>query len=237
MESVINLVKNTWGLYRSHVSLFIGYSAWMLIPMIFNVLLTITFGSDYTYITEPIVLTLDIIIITWVVISLIQAVSLIKSKKRIDPRKLSATSWKLAAPFLLLAILTAILTIVGLALLIVPGIIFTIYVTFASTILVLENAKIIDSIKKSFALVKNRFWTILHRLIIGNLILILPYLFIMLVIAGTLLIAHNGDIDSLINSPATLIEQILVRIVDICLVPLFVIFGVLLYQNAKKTQS
>ncbi len=237
MEPVFTLVKNTWGLYRSHVSLFIGYSTWMLIPMVLNVLLTVTFGADYTYIIEPIVLVLDILIMTWVIISLIQVTPLAQSKKRIDTRKVGASSWHLAVPFLLLTLLLSVLTVVGFVLFIIPGIVFAIYITFASAILVLERTKIIESIKKSFVLVQGRFWTVLHRVFFGNLILLIPYLVAMIIIASILLMAHNGDVDALVSSPATLMEQILVRVIDACLIPLFVIFGVILYQNAKKTQS
>ena len=237
MQSVLTLVKNTWELYRSHVSLYVGYSAWLLVPMIVNVLLTITFGSEYSEITSTIVLVLDMLMVIWVMASLIQVTYLTLSKKRIDARSISANSWRASVPLLLLGILLSTISIVGFIALIIPGIIFTVYATFSSTILVLENKNIKNSIKSSFALVQGRFWAILGRLFGSNILLFIPYAIAMLVVAGVLLLLNDGNIDTFLSSPATLMEQIMLRIIDVFFIPLFIIFGVVFYKNAKETKS
>ncbi|MBT3230608.1 hypothetical protein HN358_02395 [Candidatus Uhrbacteria bacterium] len=237
MKSIIELVKTTWELYRSHVGLFIGYSAWLLIPMIINVLLTITFGSDYADIITTVVLTLDLLMVIWVMASIIQVTALVQANKRIDARKISSYSWGVSVSLLLLSIILSIITGLGLLLLIVPGVAFTVYATFSSVILVLERKSIKEAIRASFELVKGRFWKILGRLFAGNIIIFIPYAAAMLIIAGLLLMLSGGSVDALISNPATLMEQIMLRVIDVFFIPVFIIFGVTFYKNAKETRS
>lgn len=237
LKPLAYFLKTTWELYRSHVSLFLGYSAWMLVPMILTVLISATFGSRYTDITQPILFVIDLLVMVWVIVCIIQITPAVVAKKRIDTQLMSAQAWKLSISFLLLGLLISLVTIVGFIILIIPGILFAIYATFCSQILVLEKTTIMGAIKQSFALVKGRFWSVAHRIILANIIWFLPYTVAMFLVIGILLIVNQGNIDLLLSGPTTLMEQVFTRAVDVLFLPIFLILSVLIYQDAKATRS
>lgn len=236
MLNSFQIVEKTWTSYKSNIGTFIGYSAWILIPMIVNILAVLTFGPIDSYIFDGLLLILELIVTSWVMISLIQSSDFVVRNKKIDTRLISAKSWTYIAPLLLLMLINGLMTLIGFILLVIPGIVLSIYLTFSTVILVLENAGVIDSIKKSFALVIGRFWKIFIRLVIPTLVLAIPYLAVYFIIALLLASLGGFDIQALFNSPSTLMEQILLSVVDVIFLPLFPLFSVILYKTAKETR-
>ncbi|MBU4315314.1 hypothetical protein KJ673_02815 [Patescibacteria group bacterium] len=236
LRGALDLAKTTWELYKTNFSLFVGYSAWMLTPMILNTLVLLTFGSSLSVLTSILLFAFDLIIICWVVISIIKTANALSKNTRVNVKKISSQSWKLIVPILLLGLINASLTIIGLLLLLIPGIIVSVMLTFSTTILVLENKGVIESIKESYKLVKGRFLQILGRIVIGNIIFLVPYFLIYALIGLLMLSMNNWDIDVFVNAPPTLMEQILVRVTDIIFLPVLIIFGVMLYKTAKDSK-
>lgn len=95
--------------------------------------------------------------------------------------------FKKAIPVFIVGLLYALAVLVGLVLLIVPGIMVSIYFVFSMYLLIIGHS-IIDSFKESYRLVKNHWW--FTTLNIGVLILILIafvvifYLLILLLVPG-----------------------------------------------------
>ncbi len=69
-------------------------------------------------------------------------------------------------PLLVVTILTGLIVQIGFALLFIPGIIATIYLLFASLLVVDEKATAIEAMKLSVRLVKGRFFALLGRLLV-----------------------------------------------------------------------
>lgn len=236
MLSISTLVEKTWNAYKTNFGTFVSYSAWMLVPMIVSMVAVLTFGKIDSFFYNGFFIVLELLVTGWVMISLIQSSSFIADKKKIDTKMISAKSWTCIAPLLLLLLINLLITTAGFALLIIPGIILSIYLTFSTTILVLENASVIESIKRSFALVAGRFWQIFIRLFIPTIFFLIPYLAIYFIIALLLAMLGGFDLQELLNSPSTLMEQILLSVVDVIFLPLFPLFSVILYKTAKETR-
>jgi len=71
---------------------------------------------------------------------------------------------------IVVSLLTGILTLLWTLLLIVPGIIFSVYYSFSIYALVYENQTGMSALKRSHALVKNYWWAVVSRTVILALI-------------------------------------------------------------------
>lgn len=69
--------------------------------------------------------------------------------------------WK----YLVLSILLALITLVGLILLVIPGIIVAVWFSFAIYVLLLEDKRPIEALKASRAYVQGKWWAVFGRLV------------------------------------------------------------------------
>jgi|GEM_PF-5156725 hypothetical protein len=235
IKSVIELVQESWLLYKNNLSILIGYSAWALIPMIANALIIIAFGSFSSLTVEILITSLDIAVVGWITACIIQASYKLLDKQKIDVRTISSQGWKLLIPMIILGFITGVLTLIGFLALIIPGIIIATMFAFSTQILVIENKKIIESIKESYSLSKGRLLAIFGRMLGSEIIILIPYFVVYIAIAIILLSMNNWDIDAFINSPTTLMEQIATRITDIIFMPLVLVFSVVFYKSVKES--
>jgi hypothetical protein len=126
--------------------------------------------------------------------------------------------------FLWIMILTFIITLLGLILFIIPGIIFAIWFSFAYYVLITEDLKGVKALSKSKEYVSQNFWKVFSRIFYIFLIYFVIYLIPKLLF------------DTIIKMP--LIYQIINFGLAAISTPLLVIYGFLLYTKVKalKTQ-
>jgi hypothetical protein len=203
--------------------------------MIANALIIIAFGSFSSLTVEILITSLDIAVVGWITACIIQASYKLLDKQKIDVRTISSQGWKLLIPMIILGFITGVLTLIGFLALIIPGIIIATMFAFSTQILVIENKKIIESIKESYSLSKGRLLAIFGRMLGSEIIILIPYFVVYIAIAIILLSMNNWDIDAFINSPTTLMEQIATRITDIIFMPLVLVFSVVFYKSVKES--
>lgn len=73
--------------------------------------------------------------------------------------------WKKVIPTLILFFFVTVATMIGTVLFIIPGVILSIWLTFAIFVFVLEDKNIIESVKRSSSLARGWSWAILGRLV------------------------------------------------------------------------
>lgn len=132
-----------------------------------------------------------------------------------------ARSRKFLLPFILTALLVSLAVIGGIILLIIPGIIFALWFSQTSYIVVSENLSGAEAMKRSKAYVKGRIGVIFGKLFYVGLITIA--ISIAASIVGAVL--GNQIISSIIN-----------QIVNVLWSPVIAIFGFLLYEHIKRTR-
>ena len=166
----------------------------------------------------------------------VKTIPLLVAGKKVEPRAISNDAWQLILPVMLTTILVELIEVGGLLLLIIPGLIFFVWYEFAYVIVALENTSIMDSLRQSRALSRGRFWQVFWRMFAGLFSIFLIYLI------GYVLVFYIGFLVTDLNfidyaaTPPTLIEEVLYRLVEIFVFPLFVIFHTLLYLTLKKTK-
>lgn len=134
---------------------------------------------------------------------------------------------KILSSFIWVYFLLNIIITGGLALFIIPGIIFSIWFSLAVFIVVFEGRKGFDALFKSKQLVKGEFWGVLIRfLILGLIILLVLFLVFTLIYFGI----ENKQIEVYLN-------KVISYFVRLFVLPFFLIYGFLIYSNLKEVKA
>ncbi len=233
--NALTLVKQVFVLYKKHFNIFFGYSAWLFLPLVLSILSFVTLDPDnFEFINLILSFIVGGILMTWIHVICINLTTQLFDKKQINFQKISIESWKILIPFLLITILINFIVFAGFIFLIIPGIILGTLLVFSSIIVVLEYSTIIESIKKSYKLVSESFFDILIKLLVGYTSIFTLY--IIGAITIYLITCATSGIDPMtyLETPPSLLEEILMRSLTILLLPLLPIFHTLLYLNTKK---
>lgn len=215
LAGFIYLINKTLSVYRQSFWTFMGI---MTIPAIFgfiimvfsgfsktdpsNLVDTFSIGSFFGYFFLIIFI---VIINLWSVASLIYAIKERDAKIGIvDAYK---KGWHKLLSFIWIYFLIIIIVIGGFILFIIPGIIFSIWFSLAGYVLVSENKKGMDALKRSKELVGGYWWAVFGRAVLFNLILGLGIGLILFIIS---FIPFSSNIISLLASPLTIIFTFLI---------------------------
>jgi hypothetical protein len=106
--------------------------------------------------------------------------------------------------------------------LIIPGVVFILLYAFASYIFVYEKESIVESVKRSKQMVSGCFWQLLGKYALLLLLNLAVYYLL------------NWAIGFL---PAEAAKQLLSRLVDSLIAPVYTIFGYLLYKEVKELKT
>jgi hypothetical protein len=82
-------------------------------------------------------------------------------------------SWRNFPAYFVVAFVAGLIAIAGFVLLVIPGVIFTVFLSLVTPVFILENVRGMAVLKRSWALVKGNFWPVLLRLALIFIISIL----------------------------------------------------------------
>jgi len=135
---------------------------------------------------------------------------LIKERNSVtDAKNLLKFSWPKIVPYAWVLFLMGIITIAGFILLIIPGIILSIWFSFALYLFVFEDVRGMEALKKSKELVKGYWWPVFGRL----------FLF--------------GFLGALISSVPVIGDLVNIFL----MMPLGVIYAYFIYENLKTVKA
>jgi len=103
----------------------------------------------------------------------IKAVAIVLGKDSKSIKEVFKFGWNNLWKFFLLSILLLLVTFGGMILLIIPGVIFSVWFVLSKFAFVDQNLGVFDSMKKSKELVKGRFWAVFGRIIIFGVFAVL----------------------------------------------------------------
>ena len=143
---------------------------WVLLSMVFSLILRGFIGGAIGDISATAIQVMEngfyIILLLYqfaLFIALIHMIEMSPSQPLGDYFKMSY--WKKVIPTLILFFFVTAATIIGTILFIIPGVILSIWLTFAIFVFILENKNIIEAIKRSYNLARGWSWAILGRLV------------------------------------------------------------------------
>lgn len=109
-------------------------------------------------------------------------------------------AWERLPGFVLIGILSALIILLGLIVFIVPGIIFSVYLTFASLAYVVHGARGKSALLSSLTLVHGRWWKTFLRILVPSLLTAL-----LAGIANSILPGVGGFVAQVVITPFTMI--------------------------------
>jgi len=121
--------------------------------------------------------------------------------------------WKKLWQYILVTILVGFFVMITSFLLIIPGIIVGVYLTFSSYVFVIEEEKGMNALKRSWNLVKGNWWKVFGRITLLNIIICAIYAILI-------------SIDDLLGS-----------VFQCLFMPFSVIFMYLIYSELKKSKE
>ena len=236
MPSVLALLQLTWRLYKENVSLLLGYSAWILVPYIFLIVVEMTpIPSGIETAVQTILYLLQILLIVWATNAMIVVTFAAIRKKEIKLDVLGGKAWRLVPPGIVVAVLNTLIILGGLLLLLIPGLIFSVWYGFSQMEVVLHKKRGWQALAASQTLVHGRFWPVAWRLVAGPVILLLGYVFIVAILIATTLFTVSPEA-ALIAQP-TLWQEVIASILDMLALPLFVIYSTLVYLDLHDSRK
>jgi len=220
LPNAIELFKQSLLIYKQKLGIFLGIaSITILLPTLMGEILDNIppASSNYFKLFLVLLTPITIVLTFWGSVALLYAIK--NHNEKIGLLELfKQAKHKLNSYFKIIG-WQFTLVLGGLFLLIIPGIIFSIWYCLAEFTLVFEELKVKDALLKSREYIKNHFaevfWRLLFLSIIGILISQIPYLINLFI-------------------PTPLIFKINVYIFSILLNPLRIIYLFLIYQNLKK---
>ncbi|MBI4065111.1 hypothetical protein HY409_01980 [Candidatus Gottesmanbacteria bacterium] len=177
----ISLLRQALGVYLSK-----KYQAWFfflgLLPTIVSFLLSFSiafFQGTFSEIAFVLVLLLIIgalitaIVSIWYYVFLYRFIVIAVQGESIDIGQLAGQAWKRIAKLITTNIMMMLFILLGLILLIIPGLVFIVWYYFAPIIAIIEDPKI-DALKESKNLVRGTFWPVTGRIVIFSCVAIVP---------------------------------------------------------------
>ncbi|OGH68511.1 MAG: hypothetical protein A3J66_00305 [Candidatus Magasanikbacteria bacterium RIFCSPHIGHO2_02_FULL_47_14] len=243
--SVKDIISKSIELYKENSKLFFQYILALFIPVFVSMLIGAFFGQEAQLnalngmigIGLFIMFFLIYVISIWISLGFVRTIALrYEGKPGLEVKEALRWAAPLLWPAIFASILAGLAILGGFILLIIPGIIFSVWFSFVFYAVALDDKRGKDALKFSKYLVKGRWWSVLWRLIgpgivFGLLFFIADMIFEFLkgiltsnMIDGTLPFIITGIIISLASS-----------IIGLLLTPLSTAAPTILYSELKKT--
>lgn len=186
LPSVSILISESWDIYKKcFVKMFLvnlgevllGIGITLLIAIVSGILLALTGLINNSTISMLIIL-LPVYLWYFFLCILIETQDflIIDTSGKMSFSELIRKSLKIFFPFIIILLFTFYFVTGGYFLLIIPGILFAYYFSFASFEVVLDNQKPIAALKRSMFYIQKQFWPILIRTSVIFLLVLISYI-------------------------------------------------------------
>jgi len=226
---VFELLKNTWEVYKKRFKVLVGI---MVIPAVSPIffLLVYLFLSGFHF-AVPIAVPIIVAVVMFIFAVLIFGVSIWSSlallfaikdrEENIGIKESFRRAYGRVSSYLWVSVLHFFVGLGGFVMLIIPGIIFSIWFFLSTIIFVSEGHKGLNALLRSKEYVQGRWWKILWRTFCP----ILFYVIIASFISGIFSIFTPKEFSQIISS-----------IISILIGSFMVVYLFLLYENLKQTR-
>jgi len=255
LKKPTELLSEAWEMYKARWKTFLGI---MVVPTLFFVIsifiLTrfsivamgllpggIMYSNPFIILILFSILYLIMIIIwIWSQATLVYAIK--NSEEKIGVKESYRRGWHKLKPFFWVLILLNLIISSGFILFYIPGIIFSIWFSFAVYIVVAEDLKGMNAILKSREYVRGHWWQTLWRFLfiflvaIGIFIGIALFSMIMMILTGIIL-SSIGEAANVVGPVLYLSNFLLVVVAVISIVPFMTIYSFLVYSDLKKIKG
>ncbi len=245
---VLDLIKSTWSVYSAHWQKF---ATILVIPLtlsfVINVILFLVeyFGAHLAWYWWLIIGILTAVImlaffILYFLSYVAQFLLLQDLSQAVTFGNLKSLLLKVKPYFWTILAVSAVyglLSVFGFILLIVPGVIFMVYYGFTIYFVIFENKKFEGSFGLSRDLVRNYWWAVFGRMILGMLIVYLFYLLVGGIIAlVSFLLTHFAGL-TIDKNGSNLLYSLLSIFIGLVVGPITIIYTYNIFQSLRAAKQ
>ncbi len=232
LRSAWQLIVDAWQLYRTHFNIFVQ-------PVLIIALLSLAalLPEFYTFpYSTPLYILLVIALVLvsiWISIVFAQLIDKLSRKEKIALDVVYKDSYARSPRFLWISVVVGLIVLGGFLLLIIPGIIFSVWYAFAALYIALEarTMGIGETLKASKNIVMGRWWGTVWRLVAPQIF----FSIILYIIAfGIVGIASAGQI-TIASSMNNIWMNALIALLSALFNPLMIATSVFLFRDLQKT--
>lgn len=154
-------IKRAWTIFVSHTKYFL---------LIAVIMIVLNIASDNKHLPDVVSILAGLLSLFWSYVSISSALAAVDGREGMlsfDALKLHFPTMREYFKFLGLVIVLGVMVVAGLIMLILPGIYFTIRLTFAQFAFIDKKGSIKDSLRTSWRMVKGDiFWTVLLAVLV-----------------------------------------------------------------------
>lgn len=225
LKSVSNLFKEAWEQYSKHFNVLVPIMLLSGIGLYLQVIF-IELGTNGRTVDAPYAALALVATLVYIAGMIWGFSALLNKIRRLDQpmtvKQAFIDAKPLILPLFIVGLLTGIFTLIGFILLIIPGIIVAVWLSFAMYIVVAENKTGMNALKASKSYVEGYWWPIFGRILLVGLVVA-----IISSVIGSIAIGLFGQtIGSLINS-----------VVSLIITPFAVLYQYNLYLDVKRAKG
>jgi hypothetical protein len=245
MITLSDLISQTWTLYSRNFKTYLKLSFWIFLFTIpgaaLGVLLDTLGQTRVINLIISVFLNLLVFILTILVTIVLVRVAdrqITEEKPAVSLKKEFGVALAFWFEVLAVAIVVGLIQVAGFLLLIIPGIIFSVWFAFTLYLVILEKAGIKEALLKSKTLVRGRFWGVLVRFFVPTILWSLFGWAISVIFINLVDVAVRFAASSAAFATADQIIKIIgSTYINALLIPLFVISVVILFRNLQKQSN
>lgn len=223
MLGVFDLLNKSWEVYKDRFETIVGIAA---IPLVANFLIAIPLiigsfltGALWKNMTLPVIVILSVLavilglawiafVIIWPAVAMLYAIK--GREEEIGLEESFRKAWPKIASYFWINLLSGLAVLVGLILVIIPGIIFAVWFVFSNYVLVVEGKKGTSALSRSKELVQGNWLAVFGR------------------------IAFMGVVGMVIGGVLGLVPFLGPLLTNLLLTPFSVVFFYMLYEDLKQ---
>lgn len=194
LPSATEILKQAWAIYKNKFTIFLGVT---IIPVLFFAIFSFLLKQKSSILISLFLILLIFLVQIWWQLAVIYIIK--DPEEKIGIFEVYRRSWSKLFSYFWVVVLSTFILLGGYFLFIVPGIIFSVWFSFAVFILAQENLKGMDALLKSREYVRNKWGEVLGRLFLVGLLFSVPFLLLNGLVALLKIPFGNEIINFIIN--------------------------------------
>lgn len=234
MTPPLALMRAAARLYRANATLYVGYVSWLLLTYAGLVLASLIPNPTVRAIVVVPLQMADMILWLWAGIVMTGITADVLSGTKTDTAALPKTSWKLLWPLAWVCVLQGVVTLGGLLLIIVPGLVFLVWFAYAQQAALLDGKRGLEALNASRELSRGRFWAVAWNLFAGPGLVGITYLLALSAVFAAISSLLRMPVSALADGQLPLWMDMLATVSEIFIMPLFYIYWTMSYWEMRK---
>ena len=179
MSSPFELILQSLKDYRKEAPTLIGYAAWLLLPFFVSFAVSFLPITPVVQMLAIILTVVELVFIIWITIILCLCAQAIVFEQKANVSTISQQAKQLIFPVVIVNLLQLLVVLGGFLLLVIPVFLFAVWFGLTQFVTIFENKRGFDALSASRELTKGRFWYSARLVLIGPLVLLVCFSFLL----------------------------------------------------------